>query len=165
MRIFIDTKELKFGLTLNEIFYLDKCFQLLINRHPNHQWLNDVEEKTTGIISLLPVGIKKAWHIRKYRPDLLISASPNFDFQPSLKQIVFINEHFLSRKKKKIHLDAWHVAVTTSAALKKNAVEQNQSNEAYIHFIPGAAEEEFSPADWSQKLYMKEKYTDGRDFF
>src|SRR5215831_1613710 len=98
MRIFIDTQPSSIGLTLNETLFLDKCFQLLMDHYPNHQWFIDVEEKTNGIISLLPVGIKKKMQLKKYQPDVLISASSNVVIQAAYKQIVFINQQFESGK-------------------------------------------------------------------
>jgi len=164
MRIFIDTLPSTVGLTPNETLYLDKCFQLLMQHHPNHQWFIDVEEKTNGIISLLPVGIKKKMQLKRYQPDILISASSNVVIQPSYKQIVFINQQF-EPGKKKIRLNSSHVAVTTSAWLKKKLIEQDQIDPDLIHLIPAAALEDVSIADWSEKLHVKQKFTDGRDFF
>jgi glycosyltransferase involved in cell wall biosynthesis len=136
-----------------------------MDHYPNHQWFIDVEEKTNGIISLLPMGIKKKMQLKKYQPDVLISASPDVTIQQLYRQIVFINLQFEFGKKTKMQLDASHVAVTTSATLKKKLVEQNKINSDYIHLIPAAASEDVSVADWSEKLHVKQKYTEGRDFF
>ena len=165
MRIFIDTLPSTIGLTPNETLYLDKCFQLLMQHYPSHEWFIDVEEKTNGIISLLPVGIKKKMLLKRYQPHVLISASSDIQIQPSYKQIVFANQQFDFSKKKKMQLDSSHVAVMNSESLKKKLIEQNQIKSDHIHLIPAAAEEDVSIADWSEKLHVKQKFTDGRDFF
>jgi len=164
MRILIDTLQSPSRLTLNEIFYLDKCFQLLMNEHTQHQWLIDVGETTKGIISLLPVGIKKTIAWKKLRPDILIEASGDLSIQKSFRQITFFNQRFEANAPK-MKLDGAHVGVTTSTWMKNRIVNRFGVNESYIQIIPAAPDTDISVADWSEKLHVKEKYSDGRDFF
>src|SRR6476620_6710817 len=112
MRILIDTQHSQSRLTLNEIFYLDKSFQLLMNDYTQYQWMVETEGTTKGIISLLPVGIKKSLAWRKLKPDVLISAGGDLSIQKSFKQIIFFNQQFDATKHPRIELDANHIAVT-----------------------------------------------------
>src|SRR6476469_1986181 len=112
MRILIDTLHSESRLTLNEILYLDKSFQLLMDHYPQHQWVIEIKETTKGIISLLPVGIKKSMAWKKFRPDVLVSAGGDLTVQKSFNQIIFFNQHFDAIKHPKIELDAHHIAVT-----------------------------------------------------
>ena len=164
MRILVDTLQSPSRLTLNEIFYLDKCFQLLMAEHTQHQWLIDVGESTKGIISLLPVGIKKTIAWKKLQPDVLIEASGDLSYQKSFRQIIFINQLF-DPASSKLKLDNSHIGVTTSTRIQKKIVERFGVDASLLKIIPAAPDMDVSTADWSEKLNTKEKHADGRDFF
>jgi hypothetical protein len=165
MRILIDTLHSQSRLTLNEIFYLDKSFQLLMNHYTQHHWMIETEGTTKGIISLLPVGIKKGIERKKLQPDVLISAGGDLSIQKSFKQIIFFDQHFDATKHPRIELDALHVGVTSSIDIQKLLIERYHVNSSFIKIIPAAVNPDITVADWSEKLRVKEKYADGRDFF
>jgi hypothetical protein len=57
------------------------------------------------------------------------------------------------------------ILVTTSAALKKKISATFRVDESRIWNIPAAPADDISLADWSEKLNVKEKYSDGRNSF
>jgi glycosyltransferase involved in cell wall biosynthesis len=162
MRILIDSFNLRSGLTLNEIFFLDKCFQLLMKDHPEHEWLYGFNVETKGAISLLPVGIKKAIAFKKIQPDVFItSIGSNRQNYKSKKQIVFYNQQSDVGKNKAITLGNAHTIVATSEQIKRHIpVEPDR-----VKIIHAAPSSDVSVSDWSEKLSIKTRYSDGRDFF
>lgn len=166
MRLVIDSINENNGLTLNEIFFLDKCFQLMVNDHPEQQWIFEPFAKTKGLISLLPVGIKKTLVLRKLKPDVLItSVEMHGTFPSKYRQLFFYNQYFEKRRRGKEEPGKNSMLVTTSAALKKKISTSFRLDESRIWNIPSAPADDISLADWSEKLNVKEKYSDGREFF
>ena len=136
-----------------------------MNDYTQHHWVIETEGTTKGIISLLPVGIKKAVERKKLQPDVLISAGGDLSIQKSFKQIIFFNQEFDTSKHPRIELDARHIGVTSSTHIQKLLIGQYQVHPSFIKIIPAAASPDITVADWSEKLRVKEKYADGRDFF
>ena len=166
MRIVIDFSNRKYGLTRNEILFLDKCFQLLMNQHSEHQWITEPFAETKGVISLLPLGIKKTLLLERVKPDVFISADKlNKKTSARFRQVSFYNQEFESVQKNGNRLQSADLIITSSGALKKKLLQQNLLQEKNIVVIPAAPSEDVSLADWSEKLNIKQKYTDGREFF
>ena len=166
MQIVIDFSNREYRLTLNEIFYLDKCFQLLVKEHPEHEWIFDPFEKTKGVISLLPLGIKRSLVLEKLQPALTISTSVVYKkINNGIKQFTFYSQDYGDNRKEGKLLQIPDLVITTSASLKKKMINAYNLDEKRIAVIPPAPSEEIVVADWSEKLSVKDKYSDGREFF
>jgi len=166
MRILLDLSINKYGLTPNEIFFLSKCFQLLTKEHPEHEWIFDPFQKTKGAISLLPLGIKKTLLLERLQPQVLITTGEVLKKSTgNFKQIYFYNQENEKNKKDNSALRHPSLIVTTSTTLKKKITASHAGKEMQITVIPAAPPDEIREADWSEKLSVKEKYADGREFF
>jgi glycosyltransferase involved in cell wall biosynthesis len=166
MRVVIDISNKKYRLTINEIFFLDKCFQLLLNNYPEHEWILNPFEETKGIISILPMGIKKSLLLGKLNSPLLITTGEAYkNSNRNSKQIFFYNQAFESYKKESGNLQHPELIITSSEVLRKKIIGTYQLNESKVRVIPAAPAEDISVADWSEKLSVKDRYSDGREFF
>ena len=170
MRIVVDTlsensnNNNRDGLTLNEIYFLDKSFQLLMTRYPEHEWITDAFDVTKGAISLLPLGIKKRMVLEKLKPDVFVTAIGANKSSP-FKQIIFLRENFDLNKIDTSRIPSASVIITTSTQLKNQIHNATKSASLNVKVVPAASAEDVSLADWSEKLTVKEKYSDGREFF
>ena len=170
MRIVIDslrenTDSYRYGLTLNEIFFLDKSFQLLQNRYPQHEWITSAFDVTKGAISLLPLGIKKTMLLERMKPGVFVTTIGSQKSSAPFKQIIFLRESFDVNKIESERLSSNSVIITTSIEVKKQIRHALKSASPGVEIIPAAPDEDVSLADWSEKLTVKEKYADGREFF
>src|SRR4030095_2373822 len=120
MRIVIDFSNRKYRLTRNEILFLDKCFQLLMNQHSEHEWITEPFVETKGVISLLPLGIKKTLVLEKEKPDVFISTDKlNKKTSARFRQALFYNQEFENVQKNGNSLQSADLIITSSGALKK----------------------------------------------
>ncbi len=166
MRILLDLSINKYELTPNEFFFLSKCFQLLTNEHPEHEWIIDPFQKTKGAISLLPLGIKKTLLLERLHPQVLITTGEVIKKSAdNFKQVFFYNQEYEKNKKDNSALRHPSLIVTTSTTLKKKISASPSGKEMQVIVIPAAPPDEIREADWSEKLSVKEKYADGREFF
>ena len=166
MRIAIEISNRKYRLTPNEIFFLDKCFQLLLNNYPEHEWITNPFEETKGVISLLPMGIKMKLLLDRLNPQLLITSGEVYKkSSTNYRQIFFYNQAYEPLKKESGGLQHPDLIITTSEVLKKKIIGSYQLNEEKVRVIPAAPADDISLADWSEKLSVKDRYSDGRDFF
>jgi len=166
MRIAIDVSNKEYGLTPNEILYLDKCFQLLLSHHPEHEWIFDPFRETKGVISLLPVGIKKSMILDKLNLHALITAGrPLKKPGTKFRRLFFLNQQSEFNKKNGDVLQQQDLIITTSEVLKKRISKTHSIEDARIKVIAAAPSEDISLADWSEKLAVKDRYADGREFF
>ncbi len=166
MRIVVHSLNEHYGLTLNEIYFLDKCFQLVVQDHPDHEWIFDALAETKGLISLLPLGIKKSLVIKKLDPAVIITQPESkIESRGKYCQLLFWNQYFNSKEKPVLKLPARSFIVTTSEALKKKILISVKVNASQVIIIPSAPADDVSLADWSEKLTIKEKYADGREYF
>ena len=170
MRIVVDTlseisNNNRDGLTLNEIYFLDKSFQLLMARYPEHEWITDAFDVTKGAISLLPLGIKKRMVLERLKPDVFVTAIGANRPSSSFKQIIFLRENFDVSKMDTSRYPSTSIIITTSAQLKNQIHNATKSSSLNVQVVHPAPAEDVSLADWSEKLAVKEKYSDGREFF
>jgi len=166
MRIVINFSNNQYRLTPNEIFFLDKCFQLLVKEQSEHKWIPEPFAETKGAISLLPVGIKKSIILDKLNAELLITTGEVYKKKSAaLNQIFFFNQSYESYTKDKNLLQYPSIIITTSFTQKKKIIETFAVDEHKVQVIPAAASEDIMLADWSEKLSVKDKYADGREFF
>ena len=166
MRIVLNFSNNQYRLTLNEIFFLDKCFQLLIKEQSEHEWIQEPFQETKGVISLLPLGIKKSIILDKLKPQLLITTGEVCKKNSTaLKQIFFFNQCYEAYGRDKKSLQYPSTIVTTSSTQKRKIVETFSVDERKVQVIPAAPSEYIALADWSEKLSVKDKYSDGREYF
>ena len=166
MRIVIDFSGSQYRLTPNEIFFLDNCFQLLVKDQPQHEWVIEPFAETKGAISLLPLGIKKSLLLEKINPRLLITtAELKKKSLTALKQIFFYYQSYESYNKEKKSPRNASLVITTSPNLREKIIKSNRLEENNVIVIPAAPSEDITVADWSEKLSVKDKYSDGREFF
>jgi glycosyltransferase involved in cell wall biosynthesis len=164
MRIVVDFSSHQYRLTPNEIFFLDKCFQLLTKEQSEHEWIPEPFSKTKGVISLLPLGIKKSIVLDRIKPQLLITTGEVLKNSQGSKQIFFFQQAYEKSIQQRRLLVYPSLIITASSSLRKKIV-QDLSDENRVVTIPAAPSEDISVADWSEKLSVKEKYADGREFF
>jgi len=166
MRIVIDFSNYQYKLTPNEIFFLDKCFQLLVKEQSEHTWMPEPFAETKGVISLLPVGIKKSVLLDKLNAQILITTGEVYKKKSvALNQIFFLNQSYESYSKEKKFLQYPSVIVTTSPTQKKKIIKDFAVDGDRVQVVPAAPSEDITLADWSEKLSVKDKYADGREFF
>jgi len=166
MRVVIDFSNYQYKLTPNEIFFLDKCFQLLVKEQSEHTWMPEPFAETKGVISLLPVGIKKSVMLDKLNAQILITTGEVYKKNSvALNQIFFFNQAYESYIKDKKLLQYPSKIVTTSFTQKKKIIKDFAVDEQRVQVIPAAPSEDITLADWSEKLSVKDKYADGREFF
>src|SRR4051812_19506364 len=166
MRILIDSFNQQSVLTLNEIFFLDKCFQLLMKDHPEHEWIYGFDVETKGLNSLLPVGIKKRIAFNKIQPDVFVTTagwkSENYRCK---NEIIFYNQQFhLDKNSARVFKSARTIVITAEELKQQMKPAMNPETDR-IKLIHAAPSKDISVADWSEKLSIKTRYSDGRDFF
>jgi len=83
----------------------------------------------------------------------------------ALNQIFFFNQSYVNYIKDKKLLQYPSRIVTTSFTRKKKIIEVFSLDEHKVQVIPAAPSEDITLADWSDKLSVKDKYADGREFF
>ena len=166
MRIVIDFSSNLYSLTPNEIFFLDKCFQLLAKQYAEHEWILEPVQETKGITSLLPLGIKKSIVLDRLKANVFITSGEVYKKNSTaLKQIFFFNQRSEQALGKRNAFRYPAAIVTTSPKLKKTLIENFLVDAQRVHVIPAAPSEDVTVADWSEKLSVKDKYSDGREFF
>ena len=165
MRIAINLVKKNTALSGNEIFFLDKIIEGLTVKYPEHEWASIPAKETKGLVSLFPLGIKKYLQ-QKPESDVLISTSPvKKKFSGSKRLILFCSQHYLFNKTKDKFPAETDLIITTSDFMKRKLVTEERISKNKIRLITAAPEEGISVMDWSEKLQVKEKQCEGKDFF
>ncbi len=166
MHIVIDFSNNQYRLTPNEIFFLDKCFQLLVKEQSEHKWTLEPFAETKGIISLLPLGIKKSIVLNRLNAQLFITSGEVYKKDtPGLNEIFFFNQGYEKYGNEKKTLRYPALIVTISDTLRKKIIDNYSLQDSKVVVIPAAPSDYITVADWSEKLQVKDKYADGREFF
>ena len=166
MRIAIDLLNGNSNLSGNEKVFLTKSFHLLAAEHPEHEWVYVPSIQTQALSALLPMGIKKSLQLRKLRSDVLISDYALKKKLPGCSQIIFFcgQDFAFNKWNDKINIEAEFI-ITTSDFLKKKLISEKNISENKIKVINGAPDEQVLKIDWGEKLSIKEKQAEGKEFF
>ena len=85
---------------------------------------------------------------------------------PSLE--IFHNKNilqFFAKSSPQKRLKKAQTIITFSASVKQQLVERYKINESKISVLPLAANDDFKPLSWEEKTVIKERYTQGREYF
>jgi glycosyltransferase involved in cell wall biosynthesis len=116
---------------------------------------------------------------KKYKADILVNTNGICSLRTKIPQCVIVQDlSFLHQPKfgpkkhlqfyKKLTLPSLVKAkniITTSQFAKQNLISNYKINEEKIDVAYSGANEIFKPIDWKQKELIKEKYTEGKEFF
>jgi glycosyltransferase involved in cell wall biosynthesis len=161
------------------VFISDRKHDLPFIKAPN------VTEVVTGPATKHPLLLKFWFNIkvpavlRKYKADVFVSCEGIIALSTKLPQCMllqdlaflqpssFIPKSHISFYKKSTpkFLATAKSIVTTSAWMKQAVVTQYNTNAAAVKIIPAGADENFNPINEEEKSAIKNKYTEGKEFF
>ena len=145
----------------------------------------NVTEVVTGPIAKYPLlwkfwfNIKVPAVLKKYKADVFVSGDGICSLSTKVPQCIVLHDlTFLQSPLviKKSHvgffkkntgkfLSRAKVVVTTSNRMKQTIAADYNINAAAINVIPGGVNENFLPVEEEEKSFIKNKYTEGKEYF
>ncbi len=161
------------------VFISDRKHDLPFIKAPN------IVEVVTGPVTKHPLLLKFWFNIkvpavlRKYKADVFVSCEGIISLSTKVPQCMLLqdlaflqqtsfitksNIGFYKKNTPKFLATAKSI-ITTSAWMKQAVITQYNTNAAAIGIIPAGADENFIPISEEEKVAIKNKYTEGKEYF
>ena len=165
---------------IDEHSFIGKTFFLLAEQHSEHKFIIITLQKSTEksfhsnieFIFVKPLTknafLKKIWWdiklpgiLRKVKADLFISLNDCL-LTASIPQLIMIQN---LQKLRKSHLKKAQLLIVPNNLIKKQLIEKFEIKEERIAVIYPSADKMYEPINETEKDAIKNKYTEGKEFF
>lgn len=160
------------------------CLYHLAEKYPAHQFIyffaasfdriSSFPKNVTAVISgpEPKAALLKQYHLnykipallKKHKADVLLSMNGVCAGRTKVPQCLFIIDHVL-KKQMTGSLEKAKVIATASSTFKQVIIDKYRTSKTKIDIITPAIEEIFKPVTYPEKEAIKEKYTEGKEFF
>jgi glycosyltransferase involved in cell wall biosynthesis len=136
-------------------------------------------EITNPLLAKLWYNYKLPAIAKKYKANILINGDGICSLHTKIPQLLIVQRlgflhspKFVSKKELRLYkkntepsLKKARKILTTSQSVKKDIIEQYKINEDKIDVANTGINQLFKPIDWKEKEAIKEKYSEGKEFF
>jgi len=162
--------------------FIVETFFLLIKQHPEHSFFMTTYKKSVKQFSFCPnietivvnpvsknILLKKIWWdiklpaiLKKIKADLFISFHNACSSTVSIPQCLFIQD---IEKIKKTNIKKAQLLLVTNNLMKRELIEKYGMPEKKITVVYPSANKMFEPINEEEKMAIKNKYSEGKEFF
>ena len=170
-----------FGHLYQDRFIVETLF-LLAKQHPEHRFIIITDQKPTEQFSfysnieailIKPLSknavLRKIWWdiklsaiLKKVKADLFISFHNACSLTVVIPQLLIIQD---LERVRKAHIRKAKLLVVSSRSMKKKLIEKFEIGEEKIAVLYPSANKMYEPANGQEKEAIKNKYTEGKEFF
>ncbi len=165
MRIILEIDQKDDLLTKNERFFFNKSFQLLAETHPELVLIDSKDLETSGFSRIIPQRLAKAISTRRSKADLIISSHPRGKFLIGNKGFILYCGQELDYWKYRKLLKLASCIITNSTGVRDKIIRECRIDPWNVQVVTAAPDEGIVRIDWQNGFTLKEKYSEGKDFF
>ncbi len=167
--------------------FITTCFVQLAARYPKHQFIFitdypfnpsfDIPKNIIYVIrnTLYHRGLLRSWWytiklpaiLKRYKVDILINGSNPYNSKTKIPQILIVDPFDLQQANSKLnqslHRSAGIVVLTNDS--RQEVIQKYAISPQKIDVIPIAVDDVYRPIDFDQKEWIKNKYSQGIDYF